>query len=184
MSEPEQVPTCPKCGAIMVKRVRGSDGAPFWGCSAFPMCRGTRELVAVAGGHLEPTARVVKTNGRDDSSGRHFDRLVLACGVVGLLVSLGFIAVGLTSGLNAYAFLGALLLALVALVVLPSPLVSPNFARGYALKVAFLCVCLAVFFVAHDPVAKWAGQYWADLFIRSIPTHAPATPTAALRGGA
>jgi hypothetical protein len=122
---------------------------------------------------------VVRTNGRDDSSGRHFDRLVLACGVVGLLVSLGFIAVGLTSGPSSSVILGVILLALVALVVLPSPLVSPDFARGNALKVAVLCVFLAVFFVSLDPVSKWLGHYWADLFTQSIPTHPLAPPSIA-----
>lgn len=41
------VPACPACGAAMVKRVakRGpTAGQPFWGCSLFPDCRGTRPL--------------------------------------------------------------------------------------------------------------------------------------------
>lgn len=38
-------PNCPKCGAGMVRRVakRGKNaGNAFWGCSAYPRCRGTR----------------------------------------------------------------------------------------------------------------------------------------------
>lgn len=37
-------PTCPKCGAAMVRRTakRGaSAGNEFWGCSTYPKCRGT-----------------------------------------------------------------------------------------------------------------------------------------------
>jgi DNA-binding helix-hairpin-helix protein with protein kinase domain len=37
--------TCPKCGSKMVRRVAGrgpNAGKPFWGCSRFPVCRGTR----------------------------------------------------------------------------------------------------------------------------------------------
>jgi restriction system protein len=41
-------PTCPQCSSPMVKRVakrgRGA-GNPFWGCSNFPSCRGTRLIV-------------------------------------------------------------------------------------------------------------------------------------------
>lgn len=36
---------CPRCGRAMIRRVapKGSDaGKPFWGCSGFPDCRGTR----------------------------------------------------------------------------------------------------------------------------------------------
>lgn len=41
------VPKCPKCGADMMKRIakQGSNaGQPFWGCSAFPACRGIRAV--------------------------------------------------------------------------------------------------------------------------------------------
>ena len=34
---------CPKCGAPMVRRRRRSDGAPFYGCSQYPACKGTRD---------------------------------------------------------------------------------------------------------------------------------------------
>lgn len=38
-------PSCPVCSKVMVKRVTkrgGSSGNAFWGCSDFPVCRGTR----------------------------------------------------------------------------------------------------------------------------------------------
>ena len=41
-------PTCPQCSSPMVKRVakRGrSAGNSFWGCSKFPACHGSRQLV-------------------------------------------------------------------------------------------------------------------------------------------
>ncbi len=36
------VPECPLCHGLMVKR-QGKRGA-FWGCSGFPVCRGSRDL--------------------------------------------------------------------------------------------------------------------------------------------
>lgn len=39
------VPACPRCGSTMVKRAArqgASAGQQFWGCSAFPRCRGTK----------------------------------------------------------------------------------------------------------------------------------------------
>jgi len=37
-----EVPSCPKCGAPMVQR--RSRRGPFWGCSKYPECKGTRSL--------------------------------------------------------------------------------------------------------------------------------------------
>ena len=40
-------PSCPQCGAEMVRRTArkgGNAGAEFWGCSKFPTCRGVRQL--------------------------------------------------------------------------------------------------------------------------------------------
>lgn len=40
-------PLCPQCGKTMIKRIakRGANaGKPFWGCSGFPGCRGTRQI--------------------------------------------------------------------------------------------------------------------------------------------
>ncbi|MCH6483607.1 restriction endonuclease [Pseudoxanthomonas sp. LH2527] len=35
-------PTCPRCDTAMVRRSNRRTGETFWGCPAFPMCRGTR----------------------------------------------------------------------------------------------------------------------------------------------
>lgn len=40
--------TCPNCGKSMVKRIarQGKNaGKEFWGCPAYPLCRGTREIL-------------------------------------------------------------------------------------------------------------------------------------------
>lgn len=37
-----EVPSCPKCEAVMVRRNNSRTAEMFWGCSAFPVCRGTR----------------------------------------------------------------------------------------------------------------------------------------------
>lgn len=43
----EGAPLCPECGASMRKRMAKSGknaGNPFWGCSAYPKCNGTKEV--------------------------------------------------------------------------------------------------------------------------------------------
>jgi four helix bundle suffix protein len=43
----EKAPACPACGKLMVLRTarRGNQsGSQFWGCSAYPDCRGTRSI--------------------------------------------------------------------------------------------------------------------------------------------
>lgn len=35
-------PACPNCGSRMIPRHRKRDGSRFWGCIAFPNCRGMR----------------------------------------------------------------------------------------------------------------------------------------------
>jgi ssDNA-binding Zn-finger/Zn-ribbon topoisomerase 1 len=44
ITKPE--PYCPVCGARMVLRrpKPGKTWNPFWGCSQFPECRGTRQI--------------------------------------------------------------------------------------------------------------------------------------------
>ena len=37
-----EAPTCPLCGAAM--RLRNGKRGQFWGCTAYPTCRGTREV--------------------------------------------------------------------------------------------------------------------------------------------
>lgn len=43
-SKPE--PLCPDCGVKMTLRrpVRGQSWKPFWGCSRYPICLGTRNI--------------------------------------------------------------------------------------------------------------------------------------------
>jgi restriction system protein len=44
---PTTEPSCPKCGAAMVRRTarRGANaGSDFWGCSTYPGCKGTRPI--------------------------------------------------------------------------------------------------------------------------------------------
>lgn len=38
-------PKCPDCYEIMVLRTRKSDGKKFWGCSTWPECSGTRNIM-------------------------------------------------------------------------------------------------------------------------------------------
>jgi hypothetical protein len=105
--------------------------------------------------------------------------VVLACGAVGLLIGIGFIVAGLNSRPNTYVFLGATLIGVMALIVLPSPFLPRAFVRGYAVRVALLCVFVAVFFVAWIPVSKWLGQVLADQMLQAIPTYSPAIPSIA-----
>ena len=42
-SAPESPPACPECGRAMIRRT-SRDGKPFWGCSAYPKCRGHRNV--------------------------------------------------------------------------------------------------------------------------------------------
>jgi restriction system protein len=37
-------PPCPACQTPMVKRSSRRGGAPFWGCTSYPSCRGTRKI--------------------------------------------------------------------------------------------------------------------------------------------
>jgi len=41
-SADEQAPTCDDCGASMRRNHRKRDNAPFWGCTNYPGCRGTK----------------------------------------------------------------------------------------------------------------------------------------------
>lgn len=48
-------PSCPQCGSAMTKRHRHDDQLPFWGCTAYPKCHGTRQYkVGFAPGYLLP----------------------------------------------------------------------------------------------------------------------------------
>lgn len=35
--------TCPECGGPMKSRANKATGQRFWGCSAYPKCKGTRD---------------------------------------------------------------------------------------------------------------------------------------------
>jgi ssDNA-binding Zn-finger/Zn-ribbon topoisomerase 1 len=39
------VPKCPECYEDMVLRTRRSDDKKFWGCSTYPECKGTRNIL-------------------------------------------------------------------------------------------------------------------------------------------
>jgi hypothetical protein len=61
-------PACPLCGGRMTRRTRKADGAPFWGCTSFPECRGivnwrdwTPSEAAPVAGEAEGTGRVQRT---------------------------------------------------------------------------------------------------------------------------
>lgn len=41
---PINPPICPTCGAKMFLRKNTSNNKVFWGCSKYPVCRGTREF--------------------------------------------------------------------------------------------------------------------------------------------
>ena len=45
VSVADSEPRCPYCGAPMVLRTRKSDGKPFYGCSAYPKCKGIVNVV-------------------------------------------------------------------------------------------------------------------------------------------
>lgn len=40
----EDLPKCPRCGKTMVVRENRKTGEPFFGCSQFPKCRGTKTI--------------------------------------------------------------------------------------------------------------------------------------------
>lgn len=44
----EPAPPCPKCGQAMQQRANKRTKERFWGCSAYPSCRGTRQLTESA----------------------------------------------------------------------------------------------------------------------------------------
>jgi hypothetical protein len=160
----------------MVARKRGFDGAPFWGCSNFPACRGTREAVGGASDLGLATVPGAQTKAAR-SRGIHLDRVVLACGAVGLVIGLGFIVVGLTSGPGIYAAIGAADLFLMALPVLLSPWLRRGYARSAAFKIACFIVFTTLMLILLVPISRVVGQYLADMIMRAIPTHSPAIPS-------
>ncbi len=39
---PTETPLCPQCGQVMIRRFNRATKQAFWGCTAYPQCRGTR----------------------------------------------------------------------------------------------------------------------------------------------
>lgn len=59
------IPDCPECGAPMELRHRHSDKQPFWGCVAFPVCRGSTTFkVLQPPGYSIPEKVLVQVIGR------------------------------------------------------------------------------------------------------------------------
>jgi len=54
-------PICPSCGKPMVRRARRSGGQAFWGCSAYPNCKGTLSIAATER-RTGPTSQTSPTN--------------------------------------------------------------------------------------------------------------------------
>jgi len=60
---------CPRCGSPMIRRIRRADNSPFWGCSRYPACWGTRALEAIeAVRPVEPPAPLPDAVPWDDPS--------------------------------------------------------------------------------------------------------------------
>jgi hypothetical protein len=170
----ESQPTCPKCGLAMVRRARGRDGAPFWGCSAYPRCRGTRELAddrrsaAQIGRPPSASARI------DPARAGRFDPLALGLSAGGLLMGVGFVLAGLTVWPGSYQLLGAVAICFSAVLVAGSLFMPANLARRLSLRLVLVLLMVVVFAVALAPASKWLGQYVSDSMLRSIATHSPA----------
>jgi four helix bundle suffix protein len=43
-AEQAGIPLCPVCGKPMRRRTAGKTSSEFWGCSAYPNCKGTRDI--------------------------------------------------------------------------------------------------------------------------------------------
>lgn len=153
----------------MVRRVRRSDSTAFWGCSTFPACRGARERSEAQGSAAYRTWASVPSS---RESRPRFDRLVVACGLVGLAVGIGFIGAGLNGSPNSYAALGVAVVGLVGILTLGSPLIPLESARRLAVRAALLSLFLVFFFVALGPISSWLGTYLADGMKQAILTDA------------
>lgn len=57
-------PHCPKCDAEMSRRRNRESGDPFWGCSGYPMCRGTLPIVLQSAYGVWEGGRLVARSGR------------------------------------------------------------------------------------------------------------------------
>jgi hypothetical protein len=169
MAEQFAVPVCPTCGATMVARRRHSDGEPFWGCSRFPQCRGIREVVGgmPARGQASVPAASTEAGRRRNF---HFDRVVLSFAAVGLVVAFGLIVSAMTIAPKTYGLVGATYIFLVAVTVIPSPLLRPGYARYVELRIMGLILFMTFMLVGWEPLTKLVAPYFTDMFMKSIPT--------------
>ena len=53
-------PPCPRCGVSMTQRKNRTSGEPFWGCSDYPACRGTRPFGDLDGDGIVGTRRELR----------------------------------------------------------------------------------------------------------------------------
>ena len=56
--------TCPHCGGGMTPRLSAS--GKFWGCNAYPKCRGTRDVMGEANTRFQ--SDTVRRGGDEDAS--------------------------------------------------------------------------------------------------------------------
>lgn len=49
---------CPDCNGPMVPRTNRKDGTKFWGCKAFPKCKGTRDSMGMSKADRETTHEI------------------------------------------------------------------------------------------------------------------------------
>ena len=172
----ESQPTCPKCGLAMVRRARGRDGAPFWGCSTFPRCRGTREM-AGDGRSAAQIGRALGASARTDPgrAGKP-DPVALGLSAGGFLMGIGFVLAGLTIWPSGYELLGSVAIGFSAVLVVGSLFMPANLARRLSVRLVLVLLMVVVFAVALAPASQWLGQYVSDSMLRSIVTHTPAVP--------
>jgi ssDNA-binding Zn-finger/Zn-ribbon topoisomerase 1 len=169
MAEQFAVPVCPTCGATMVARRRRSDGEPFWGCSRFPQCRGIREVVGGMPASGQASVPAASTEaGRRRSF--HFDRVVLGFAAVGLVVAFGLIVSAMTIAPKIYGLFGASFIFLVAVTVIPSPLLRPGDARYLELRIMGLILLVTFVLIGSQPLWNLITPYFTDIFMKSIPT--------------
>ena len=66
--------SCPLCGGEMVSRKNNQTGQRFWGCKAFPRCRGTRNTDGKATYKGEPNPDPDADTGLPSERARRNDR--------------------------------------------------------------------------------------------------------------
>lgn len=61
---------CPTCGGPMTSRKHGATGQRFWGCNAYPSCRGTRNTDGEAPRRLREDVEIPDASADDLPSDR------------------------------------------------------------------------------------------------------------------